>query len=87
MRAAGEALEHLLCFFGAARLAVDPPVEDDLGVAAEDRTPVRLGEHRSRLAERVGDGILLGFVVLGSDDVERDPELLEDLATPRRGRR
>jgi hypothetical protein len=32
------------------------------------------------------DGILFSLLVVGRDDVERDPELLEDLPPPRRRR-
>ena len=86
MGAAREALEHLLGVLRPGWLAVDTPIEQNLGVAAHDRAPVGLREHRPRLAERVRDGIVLRLLVLRRDHVERDPELLEDLAPPRRRR-
>jgi hypothetical protein len=82
MRATGEALEHLLGVLGAGRLAVHPAGVDHLGVAAEHRTSVGLWEHRPSLAQRVCDRILLCLLVPRSDEVERDPELLEDLPPP-----
>jgi len=86
VRAAREALEHLLRGFGALRLAVDAAGADDLGVAAEHRAAVRPGQRRARLAERVRDRILLRLLVVRRHDVERDAELLEDLPPARRGR-
>jgi len=70
----------------AGGLAVDPSATHHLGFAAQHRTPVRLREHRSCLAEGVRDRILLRLLVFRCDDLERDPELLEDLPPTRRRR-
>ena len=86
MGTAGEALEHLLGLLRSGGLAVDTALAHHFGVAADHRPPIRFGQHRPSLAERVRDRVVFRLVVPGRDDVERDPELLEDLPPPRRGR-
>ena len=93
MRLAGELLEHPLRLVGVRRLAEDLAAERDRGVDAEHRPVARLRRDRARLPARVLahelDGVGFGRVVLdvvGRDDVEGDPELLEDRA-PLRARR
>src|SRR5438067_568404 len=48
VRSPGQTLEHLLGFLRADGLAVDTPGANDLGVAAENGTPVGFCEHRPR---------------------------------------
>jgi hypothetical protein len=86
VRPAGQAVEHLLRVLRAGGLAVDAAAAQHLRVAAQHRTPVRLGEHRPRLADRVRHRILLGLLEPRRHDFKRNPELLEDLPPARRGR-
>ena len=46
----------------------------------------RLARHRARLADRVLERVVAQLLVARRDDVERDPQLLEDRAPLRRGR-
>ena len=67
-------------------LAVHAPVAKHLRVAAEHGSVVERPD-RPRLPERVLDGIALRLLVVRNHDVERDPQLLQDLPPPRRRRR
>src|SRR5207247_10537459 len=93
VRTAGKRLEHRPRFLRSRRLSVDPSVEHDLGVDAEDRTLAGLARYRSRLPERVlateVDRLgarALRLDVPRCDHVEGKAQLLEDRAPLRRCR-
>ena len=91
VRAARELREDARRVVGVPRLAVHAPVEDDGRVDAERDAAVPMNGSRLLLRmstnqlRRVGVGRVV-LDVVGSDDIERDRELLEDRA-PLRARR
>ena len=82
MRSPRETLEHRPGLGGVGRLAEDGAVQHDHRVDAEHErlAPV----DGSGLADRVLDGIVADLLVGRSDDLERDPQLLEDRPSLRR---
>ena len=94
MRLPGESGDHLLRIRRVGRLRVDPTVEDDRRVDAQNRSPLGARSHGTRLPARMLTHELLGvrvrrvvLDVVGSHDVERHSELLENRPPLRRGRR
>ena len=82
VRSACQLFEHRLRLPGIRRLAERLAVDDDLGVDAE-HGPVAAVD-RTSLARRQLDGIVAPLLIARCDDLEGQPELLEDRAPLRR---